>query len=80
VTALSPDGKWYAHSGPGGTIKVRDAGTGPEFRTIKGLESRVHYLVFSPDGLRLLGADEGGLLKVWDVATGHQTMTTRLRG
>ncbi len=57
---------------------MRSGETGAEFRTIKGFEERVHYLVFSPDGSRLLGADVSGVLKIWDVATGRETTTTRL--
>ena len=36
--ALSPDEKWCAHPGPGGTIQVREARTGALFRTLRGLD------------------------------------------
>ncbi|MFI5460516.1 MAG: protein kinase [Isosphaerales bacterium] len=77
--ALSPDEKWCAHSGPGGTIQVRDAHTGALFRAHSGLDGR-GVLVFSPDGSRLLGADEYGALKIWDIATGREIAATRLTG
>jgi WD40 repeat protein/serine/threonine protein kinase len=82
VFTVSPDERWCAHSsGPGGkAIRVRDARTGNELRTVTGLDEGVHALAFSPDGSRLLGADTGGLLKTWDVATGRAVAATRLDG
>jgi WD40 repeat protein len=78
--ALSPDEKWCAHSGPVGTIQVRDAQTGAVFRTLRGFDGSVGVLVFSPDGSRLLGADHGGALKIWDTATGREIAATALTG
>jgi WD40 repeat protein len=78
VLAVSPDGKWCAHPVSGGTIKVRNAETGAECRTVKGLEGQVHNLVFSPDGSGLLGTDKSGALKIWERATGRVTAATRL--
>ena len=78
--ALSPDERWLAYSVPGGTIRVRDARTGVESRTIRGLADEVHGLRFSPDGARLLGADASGGLKIWDPATGREVAATTLSG
>ncbi len=78
--ALSPDERWLAYSVPGGTIRVRDARTGVESRTIRGLADEVHGLRFSPDGTRLLGADASGGLKIWDLATGREVAATTLSG
>jgi WD40 repeat protein len=78
VLAVSPDGKWCAHSAPSGTIKLRDAQTGAELRAITGLEEQVHYLTFSPDGSRLLGVDKSGAMKIWARASGRETVATEL--
>src|SRR5262249_29902974 len=78
AVAASPDGKWCAHSQGRGTVKVRDALTGAEARTLQGLDGRIHYLVFSPDRLRLLGVDRNGAMKIWDSATGHEIAAARL--
>lgn len=76
--ALSADEKWCALPGPGNIIKVWNAQTGAEWRCLKGLDERVHRLMFSPNASRLLGADEGGVLKTWDIATGSELAATKL--
>jgi WD40 repeat protein len=78
VTALSPNEKWYAHSAPGRTIRVRDAQTGAAFRALTGLDDLVHNLAFNADGSRLASADESGTVKIWDMASGSLTATTKL--
>jgi WD40 repeat protein/serine/threonine protein kinase len=79
VTAISPDGRWFAHSAPAATIKVRDAQTGAERQAIRGLTDEVHNLAISPDGSRLAGADTQGWVKAWDVATGRESMSIQIR-
>ncbi|HZV08045.1 MAG TPA: protein kinase, partial [Gemmataceae bacterium] len=80
--ALTPNEKWYAHdAGPmGRAIKVRNARTGAEFRSLKGFNARVHALLFSADGSRLFGADRDGVLKIWDTESGGEIATTKLTG
>jgi WD40 repeat protein/serine/threonine protein kinase len=78
--ALTPDEKWCAHAvGPmGRTIKVRNARTGAEVRSLKALDARVYCLNFSPDGSRLLVADEEQTLKICDVDSGNEIAATKL--
>jgi WD40 repeat protein len=78
--ALSPDERWCAHPGPGGTIQVREARTGALFRTLRELDGSFLVLTFSPDGSRLMGVDRRGALKVWDIATGREIAATTLNG
>jgi WD40 repeat protein len=80
--ALTPDEKWCAHVvGPmGRTIKVRNARTGAEFRSLKAFDARVYCLNFSPDGSRLVGADEEQTLKIWDIESGNEITATKLPG
>ena len=80
VIALSPDEKWFAYSGPGRTIRVRDVRAGVESRTIQGLSDDVQALTFNPDGTRLLSVDVSGNLKLWDFATGREVAATTLTG
>jgi WD40 repeat protein/serine/threonine protein kinase len=79
-TALSPDEKWYAYSGPGHTIQVWDVRAGALSRTIPGLSDDPRVLKFNPDGTRLLGADVSGNVKLWDIATGRELVATTLTG
>jgi WD40 repeat protein len=80
VIALSPDERWLVHSGPGGTIRVRDARTGAEIRTIRGFADQPQALAFVPGGSRLLGIDVSGNLTLWDFATGREVVATTLAG
>jgi WD40 repeat protein/serine/threonine protein kinase len=80
AAALSPDENWFAYSGPGGTIRVRDVRTGAESRTIQGLGDDPQALSFNPEGSRLIGANESGVLKIWDFATGREIAATTLPG
>jgi WD40 repeat protein/serine/threonine protein kinase len=80
TTSLSPDERWYVHSGRGGAIRVRDAQTGAEARTIPGFADEIQALQISPDSVRLLGADISGNLKLWDIATGREIASTTLAG
>ena len=54
--AFSPDGKRLASASRDGTVKVWDAATGQEIRTLKGHTGFVTSVAFSPDGKRLASA------------------------
>jgi WD40 repeat protein len=77
--ALSPDERWFAQGAPDGTIRLRDARTGVEARTIGKLDDELMALAFSPDGSRLVGADRA-TLKIWDFPTGRELAATSLSG
>ena len=92
--AYSPDGKRLA-SGSGtwdatkrafvsGEVKLWDAQTGQEMRTLKGHTAMVVSVAFSPDGKRLAsgsGDDTNrypprpGEVKVWDAQTGQELLS-----
>jgi WD40 repeat protein len=51
-------------------VKIWDAATGHEVRTLKGHRGEVRAVCFSPDGKRLASAAREDTLKVWDARTG----------
>src|SRR5205823_176501 len=68
--AFSPDGRWLATPGEEKDIKIWDAATGKELRTLnKGHKDLVVRLAFSPDGRRLASTSEDKTVKVWDTTT-----------
>jgi WD40 repeat protein len=96
--AFSPDGKRLAVAGGSvssrrpddkggnrGFVRILDAATGKELRTLKGHGDIAFGVAFSPDGTRLASAGGenafGGVgpaeLNVWDVATGKQLLDLR---
>jgi WD40 repeat protein len=79
AVAFSPDGKRvaavrgapYSGSNPG-EIRVWDADTGAEVRTLAVRARPDAGPPFSPDGRFVVGGDVGVGLKVWDLATGKE--------
>jgi WD40 repeat protein/serine/threonine protein kinase len=69
--AFSPDGKWLATGGQGGTIKLWDAVTGEERLTIFGHRAAVYRLAFSPDSRALATASGDRSVRLWEVPTGR---------
>jgi WD40 repeat protein len=88
--AFSPDGKRVATASQGqdGEVKVRDAQTGKELLTLKGLSSGAFAVAFSPDGKRLAtasafferGKGQAREVKVWDAKTGEELLTIQGSG
>jgi WD40 repeat protein/serine/threonine protein kinase len=70
--AFSPDGKWLATGGQGGTIKLWDAVTGAERSTIFAHQAAVYHLAFSPDSRALATASGDRSVRLWEVPTGRQ--------
>jgi Tol biopolymer transport system component len=68
--AWSPDNKILATSGYDRLIKLWDALTGKEIRSLRDHSDAVYGLAFSPDGKYLASGAADRAVKVWEVATG----------
>ena len=77
AVAFSPDGNRLVSAGQDGMLKVWDAVTGQEIRTLNGQHRRVESVAFSPDGKRLASVSWDLTVKVWDVETGRETLTLK---
>ncbi len=73
--AYSPDGKLLASAGWDKTVRLWDAATGKQLRTLPGHSSYVSSVAFSPDGLVVASASADSTAKLWDVTTGQKLDT-----
>jgi WD40 repeat protein/tetratricopeptide (TPR) repeat protein len=73
--AFSPDGKRIVTGGMDGLVKVWDAQTGKELKSLKHA-THVRSVVFSPDS-KWIASGAGGpcVVKVWDAKTGDEART-----
>lgn len=72
TVAFSPDGKYFATGGWGGTVRIWDVESGDELRAIPGGGQYVFGLAFSPDGRHVaVGTDDlPDYLKVFETQSG----------
>ncbi|MFP3040760.1 hypothetical protein LQZ19_02955 [Treponema primitia] len=47
-------------------MKIWDAETGREIRTLSGHSSAVNSAAYSPDGRRIVSASDDNTVKIWD--------------
>ena len=69
--AFSPDGRSVMEGSDYGAI-LREAATGRELHTLKGLSGVVYDFAFSPDGRTLATGSDDSTARLWDVAAGRQ--------
>ena len=73
--SFSPDGRHIISGSEDGMIKVWNATSGEEVRTLEGHERRVFSVVFSPDGSQIASGSLDNTVKVWNAATGEEIQT-----
>ncbi len=61
------------------TVKVWDADTGKELRTLSSHRDAVESVAWSPDGKRLATGSDDKAAKVWDAAVGRELFTLALK-
>ncbi|MEZ5306150.1 MAG: WD40 repeat domain-containing protein [Pyrinomonadaceae bacterium] len=71
--AASPDGKWFATGAGDGSVKLWNAKSGKETKTLNPHSVRVMFIDFSRDGRYMATASGDRLIKIFDLKSFKQT-------
>src|SRR5262245_24764442 len=74
---FSPDGRLIATGGANHLLKLLDAFTGREIRSLRGHSGALRAIDFSPDGKRLASAGEDQTIRIWDGETGLELLALK---
>jgi sugar lactone lactonase YvrE len=69
--AFSPDGNFFISGSWNKTIKIWDAETGQEVKTLTGHTGNVHSVSYSPDGRQIVSCSNDKTIKFWDAESGN---------
>jgi WD40 repeat protein len=75
--AISPERDYIVSASTDQTLKVWDAQTGQESRTLRGHTHRLYGGAISRSGDTIVSASHDQTLKVWDARTGEERCTLR---
>jgi len=70
AVAYSPDGLQLGTAGKDRTVRLWDAQTGVQLRTLRGHSNEATCVAFSPDGSSLASGSEDHTVRIWDTNTG----------
>ncbi|MBI4660957.1 MAG: hypothetical protein HY735_19155, partial [Verrucomicrobia bacterium] len=73
--AFAPDGKTLLSGSRDQTLKLWEAASGKELRTLAGHKEAVWACAFAPDGKTLLSGSRDQTLKLWEAASGKELHT-----
>ena len=72
AVVFSGDGATVASAGNDATVRLWDAATGRELKTLRGHPKIVRSVAFNPGGQRLASGGQEGEVRLWDVAAGRE--------
>ena len=73
--SFSPEGKRIISKRTDFPLKIWDALTGQELRSLRGHTGYISRAVFSPDGTRIASASVDSKVKVWNLLGGQEPLT-----
>jgi WD40 repeat protein len=77
TVAFSPDGNRIAAGDATDAIRIWDASTGQEIKSLSGHQGILCTVLFTADGKRLVSGAYDGTIRIWDCATGEEILTLR---
>jgi WD40 repeat protein len=75
TAAYSPDGRFIVTAGGDDVVRIWDAISGAEIRTLIGHGHRVGSAAYSPDGRFIVTASDDATVRIWDAISGAEIRT-----
>jgi hypothetical protein len=75
AVAVTPDGQRLVTGDEYGMVRIWDAASGHELRTLKGHTGEVRCVTVTPDGQRIITGADDGTARLWDAVSGRPLLT-----